>query len=318
MLSEIIFASVPLRKDVSRPTGISGSSLFPCPHRLYKVQIGQGYQEDPTPLQILNMNDGWGQEEKSIQRLEKAGIKIFDRQKEIEVGKSKIKGHIDGLFTLNGVTRLFEHKAWSTMRFMDFNSHGLEYFPGEKAQVNGYLLGLGLDEVDFIVSCKETNNYDDKVYKLDKPFIEETLEWCDKIRLENWKPEPKLCKYCAHCGFDCFGTVFDFSKIANSDAGKMAEQYKKGYMMSKAGEFLIDEAKSYFLGKEDKFGRVLVEPSIDKTKDVIIVEGLRLKRITTHRFDPVKQKILDNFGPEGLMKVCEEKESTYYRFDILD
>ncbi len=317
MLSEIIFSSVPKRQS-RRPGGISGSALFPCPYRLLKVHEGFMAQEEFEPRQILNMEDGWYSENETIERLTRAGIKIYNRQLEIEIGKSKIRGHIDGMFDLQDKKRLFEHKAWSTERFGLFNSSGLENFPGEEAQVNGYLLGLRFEEADFIVKCKETNDYSDRVVLINKPYIEEIVSWCDEIRLNGWKPEPKLCKYCTHCDFGCFGTILDFSKIASSDNHEMAERYKKGYMMSKAGEFLMDEAKSYFIGKEDKYGNSLVIPHIDTEKDVILVDGLKLRKITTHRFDPVKQKILDNFGPEGLMKVCEEKENTYYRFDIMD
>jgi len=315
MLSEIIFASVPRKDKVSRPTGISGSSLFPCAYRLLKVHEGATIQEDLEPRQILNMSDGWTQENQTVERLAEAGIKVYDRQREVEIGKSKVKGHIDGLFNLGNTTRLFEHKAWSTQRFTEFSSLGIEAYPQEKAQTNGYLLGLGLEEVDFIVKCKENNDYSDQVYKIDRPFIEEIVEWADKIRLEGWKPEPKECKYCAHCGLDCFGSHLDFSSITNASSPEMVKKYTQGYMMKALAEQMMDEARSYFVGKEDKYGNILVQGIIGD-KDTLMLEGLTIKKIIQHRFDISKQKIVEFYGPEALVKVGEENNITQYRFKV--
>jgi hypothetical protein len=64
MLSEVIFASVGIKGEGSkREPGISASSLYPCAYRLYKAQKGESNWPDPTAQQLLNMADGWDQEE---------------------------------------------------------------------------------------------------------------------------------------------------------------------------------------------------------------------------------------------------------------
>ena len=318
MLKELLWAAA--RKDTgeSRPRGISMSGLFPCPHRLYRLHIGESYYEEPDARQIYNMSDGWFQEEETIVRLKRAKVEITNRQQHVVVGRSGVPGHIDGMFTIQGEPYLFEHKAWGDIYFQTFVSMGIEVFPGAEAQVNGYLKGLDIKKADFIVKNKNTNDYHDIIYTRKDTFIDEIIEWCDKIRLEGWKPEPKLCKYCAHCGYDCFGTVLDFSRIGSLDTTQMAEQYKKGYMMAKGGEYLMDEAKAYFVGKTDKQGNILVPSKLDGEKSVWLVDGLRIRRLEVHRFDISKQKVLDFFGPEGLVKVGEEKTITQYRFEVLD
>jgi hypothetical protein len=315
MLSEVLFAAVGTRRQAKedRAPGLSISQLFPCPYKLYRAHIGEVFEEELEPREILNMEDGWDQEEQSIRRLkEKAGIIIQDRQAGVGIGKSNVPGRIDGTFTLNGKKRLWEHKAWGEIPFGRFMMFGLGGYPGVRAQVNGYMLGMGLDEVDVFIKKKDNNDYFDTIYGFDEKFILPIVEWCDKIRLENWVPEPQLCEYCSNCNLRCFGPVLDFSWIATADASEMVEKWKKGKAFKLMGEMMLDEARTYFVGKEDKYGNVIAKGVIGD-RDLLIVEDLEVRKVVQHRFDIRKEKVLEIFGPEGLIKVGEERDITTYR-----
>lgn len=314
MLSEVLFASVPTKREErgDRTPGLSGSQLFPCPYRLYKVHIGEVWEEELEPREILNMEDGWDQESQSVRRLAKAGIVIENRQARVMIGKSGIPGSIDGTFTLNGKKRLWEHKAWGENPFQLLLWRGLEAFPGAKAQVNGYMVGMGLDEADLFVKKKDNNDYFDKVYRLDEEFITPIIEWADRIRLEGWVPEPQLCEYCTHCGLGCFGKILDFSWIGEADAHEMVEKWKKGKQFQAVGDMYVDEARTYFVGKKDKYDNIIAEGIIGD-KDLLVVEDLEIKKIIQHRFEVTKQRVMEVFGPEGLIQVGKEKDVVTYR-----
>ena len=308
MLSEILFSAVDDRPRTDRPPGLSCSGLSPCPYLMYKIQMGDIVRGAPTPQQLLNMADGWDQESQSIARLAQAGIKIGDRQAEVTVGKSCIPGHIDGTVTLDRKKRLWEHKAWASNRYDWFVSHGINAYLTEKAQVNAYMLGMGLDECIFFVKKKESNDYHDQVVKLNKHFILPIIEAADRIRLEGWIPEPKLCETCAYCGLKCFGEVVDFSWIGHADNSEMVETWKKGKSLVDVGTMLMEKARTYFVGSRD--GKV---EGIIGDRDVLLVEDLKILRSISYRFDVKKELVLKEFGPDGLSKVGVEQKVVQYR-----
>lgn len=322
MLSEILKVAVSARGRVPQPDrapGLSCSGLFPCPYFLYKVQSGEVWEEDISAQQILNMEDGWNAESQSIKRLrEIAGINIKNRQARVSVGKSKIPGKIDGEVDLDK-RRLWEHKAWSNSRYDWFVMNGIDAFPGEKCQVNAYMLGRGLDECVFFVKRKENNDYHDQIVKLSKDYILPVLEWADKIRLDKWIPEPRLCEYCAHCGMKCFGEVLDFSWIKEAKESEMVDKWKQGKKLSDVGVFMMEEARTYFTGQIKVGGKWVKElPGLIGDKELLLVEDLKIQKIIQHRFNIRKERVLEEFGVEGLVKVGEENDVVQYRFTALE
>jgi len=315
MLTELLKTSIASRGKVPQPDrqpGLSCSALFPRPYFLYKVQSGEVWGEELQPRQILNLEDGWDQEEQSVRRLKEVGIIVKNRQAKVTVGKSEVPGSIDGEVELDK-RRLWEHKAWSSSRFDWFVANGIDAYPGEKAQVNAYMLGRGLDECIFFVKRKEDNDYYDTVVKLDKDYILPIIEWADRIRLDGWIPEPKLGEYCAHCGMRCFGQVIDFSWIKEASASEMADRWRKGDQLVKVGSMLKEEARTYFVGSKDGSMKGLMGD-----ESLLIVEGLRIQRILQHRFSIRKERVLQEFGPEGLMKVGEESRVISYRITSVE
>jgi len=322
MLSDLLKAAVEARGKVPQPDrqpGLSCSSLFPCPYRLYLVHMGKVWEEDLSAQEILNLEDGWSQEEQSVERLKKElGVTVKNRQARVTVGRSSVPGKIDGEVDLDS-RYLWEHKAWATHRYDWFVMRGMESFVGEKSQINAYMLGRGLGKCIFYVKKKETNDYHDIVIELNKEFILPIIDWADRIRLDGWVPEPKLCGFCSQCGVNCFDQVLDFSWIKDAQAPEIAEKWRTGDKYIKIGEMLIDEARLYFLGEiKDKGRRVKKFEGLIGDKDILLVEGLKCQKIVPHRFNVSKADVLRVFGPEGLMKVGKEDDTPYYKITNME
>jgi len=314
MLSELILAATPIER-VERPgrdPGISMSGLFPCAYRMYKVQVGEFWDEKLEPQQVLNMEDGATQELQAIDRLRRAGIKVYFRKQLVTVGRSKIAGEPDGKFKLREQEYLWEFKAMNLERYNEFVRWGLRTFPNYKAQVQGYLLGAGLDMACVQAKHKDSNNYNDIIEHLDKDFILPIVEWCDKIKLESWIPEPVQCKYCAYCGMDCFGKALDLSWMDSVDELEMAQRWIKGKLFKDGGEAMIEEARDFFIGVKDKYGN-WIKRGLIGDKDQLTASGIEIKKSTQHRLDVNRNKLVEEFGVEGLMKVSEEKTIDQYR-----
>jgi len=314
MLSEIIYASVKTEREEKsdRVPGISGSSLYPCPYRMYLVHIGKYWNEGFTPQQILNLEDGWDQEEQAVRRLERAGVVVKDRQNRVYMGESKIPGSFDGKVTLNGIDYIWEFKAMNSDRFQEFSSRSLKGFINYKSQIQGYLLGSGVSRSLFQAKHKDSNDYKDIVETLDLSFISPIIEWCDRIRLEGWVPKPKECIYCSNCGMDCFGKKIDFSWLETVDELEMAQKWIKGKQYQDVGGMLIDEARAYFIGVKDKFGN-FIKRGLIGDRDLLTASGIEVKKITQHRLDVNKQKLVEEFGAEALLRVSDESNIVQYR-----
>jgi hypothetical protein len=316
MLSELLEAGAPTVRN-SRPgrTGLSMSSLFPCAYRLRLVHDGKYWGKNITPQQFYNMDDGWWQEEQSVKRLAQfAKIRIIDRQNRVTIGKSMVPGSYDGAFVLDSVKYLWEHKAYDkyseAVQFMEM--WGMDRLPGQKAQTNGYMLGAGLEWADFFVKVKNDNTYKDIPYQIDKPFIEEIVEWCDKIRLEDWKPEPTKCKWCPSCGVNCFGETLDFSWIQTAEETEIVDKWKKGKQFVNIGSMLMEEADAALIGIKDKEGNITV-PGLIGDKDLLVMPGLEIKRVAYPSRAVDKALVLQEFGPEGFIKVSRERFTVQYR-----
>jgi len=313
MLSEVLLSSKPKQRVGG---GLSISGLFPCPYSLYRTYLG-GDLEEVTAQQEMLMDDGKWQEEQTVQRLKLMGVIVKDRQRRVTIGKANTPGHIDGVTELDGVSRLFEHKAMSWERFSYLKQRGLGAFPTYKAQVQGYMLGLReqgflINEADFFAKHKDSCEPYDFIEEFNERYILEIVSWVDAIILESWVPKPALSKLCAYCGLDCFKTVIDMSWIATASAPEMVEKWKQGKAYQNVGKMLEDEAREYFIGYKDKVTGSWTEGLIGD-RDVLMVEDLEIKRIIQHRFDVKREKVLEVYGAEGLMKVGEEKDIISYR-----
>ena len=315
MLSEVLDAAAPTtRRDEGRVPGISMSSLFPCAYRLRLVHDGRYWPKGITSQQYYNMNDGHDQEDQSVRRLKAAGITIRNRQRLVHVGNSLVPGHYDGDFDLKGITYLWEHKAYDSLAeaIQVLRMWGINKLPSQKAQTNGYMLGAGLQWCDFFVKVKNNNTYIDVTYQIDRPFIEEIVQWCDDIRLRDWKPQPKECDWCSLCGVNCFEEVLDFSWIAAASETEAVDKWVRGKQFVDIGKMMQEEADEVFLGVRAKDGHILQRGLIGD-KDELHLPGMTIKKIVSHPFRIDKSLILEHFGPEGLIQVGREETQISYR-----
>lgn len=317
ILAEILFASVKQEVKSDRAPGLSGSQLFPCPYRLYRAHVGTAYEATTDPQAILNMEDGWAQEEQSVKRLARAGIKVVNRQARVLVGKSQVPGSTDGEVCINGTQYLWEHKALNTDGFNRFKTYGLKAFINYRCQVNFYMVGRGLKKASFMVKHKDSNDYFDTVEDLDEGLINPIIDWCDRIRLEGWVPEPKEIPECAHCHIACFGPVLDMSWIKTASAQEVTELWKKGKAYQDLGKDMEDRARAVLVGVKDKVTGEWTQRGLIGEKEFLRVDDLEVKKITSHRFDLSKQRVIEVFGPEALLKVGQDSTIESYRIRMV-
>jgi len=278
------------------------------------VHENRYWDEDITPQQFYNMSDGWDQEEQSVKRLARAGVVIRNRQNRIFIGKSRVPGSYDGDFELNNLVCIWEHKAYDQQSdaVQTFMLHGIEGLPAQKTQTNAYMLGSGINHCCFHIKIKNNNTYMDTVYEIDRPFIEEIVEWCDRIRLDNWKPEPVKCRWCAKCGVGCFGEVLDFANITTMSESEAVKKWIEGKQLVGVGEMMQEEADAVLIGIRDKQGN-FIQKGLIGDKDTLILPGMEIRRIVSHGMSVEKSLILSNFGPDGLMKVSVPYVRTQFR-----
>lgn len=319
MLSEIMEAGVPTKKDSIKPGATSGlyiSGFYPCAYRMYRIHLGDFYPKENTPQGILIMEDGSYEEAQAKERLLKyAKVEIVDSQMRVTVGKSETSGRIDGRFTLKE-RMLWEFKAMNYFRYSNFCSYGLEYFPDYKCQVHAYLNGTGDNKCCFQAKDKDSNAYHDEVIEYDEKFILPIIEMVDEIKLGNWEPKPELCDLCSKCGFGCFGTILDFSgflSYSDKKSEEMALKWVQGDKMEKVGDMYKQEARTYFTGQVLERGKQVKKfPGLIGDEESLVSSGLVIKRGVQNRVTVEKAAVLENFGPEGLAKVLSTNKIITY------
>ncbi len=319
MLSEILDAYAPHYEKSREPhaPGISMSGLFPCPYWLWLVHTEQAYQREWTSQQIWNLDDGHDQEDQSVRRLEAAGVHIQNRQRTVYIGKSKVPGHYDGDFTLFGRNWLWEHKAYDSqsdaVQFL--RMWGMDKLPSQRAQTNAYMLGGGLEWCNFFVKVKNNNTYIDEPYSIDRPFIDEIVEWCDRIRLDNWTPEKKPCEWCSMCRASCFGDIIDSTWVQTASETDAVDKWIQGKQFVNIGSMMQEEADVVLIGIRAKDGH-FIQKGLIGDKDVLLLPGMVIKKTVSHRLNMDKSLILQHFGPEGLIKVGRNSISVSYRHKV--
>jgi len=309
LLTELIFNSVDTSSRGSS-NYISVSSFFPCPYKMYLTYTNQDIQQN-TPRQILNMNDGHDQEDQAVRRLKAAGIEVKNQQKTVVVGRSNIKGHIDGTIEIGKEEILWEHKAMADERFREFKATRLLTFPGYMAQVQTYMGGLGLKKCFFQVKNKNNNDIEDAEIPFNVNYFNEVVAWVDSIKLQNWVPEPLKSANCVYCGINCFGRIIDFSKINTLSEEEVAKKWRDGKMYQLIGETLEQEARAYLIGVFDKTGERVEKGKIGDSS-TLIVDELKVTKQISNRTEINKSAILRLYGQEGFSQVINTKEVVSY------
>ena len=314
MLSEIVIAAAAAGQGKPR-TGLSISGIFPCPWHIYKSWTGWGDLPPIEGEQILNMENGWYQEEESIKDLARAGLRIENRQLEVTVGKSKRKGHIDGTVKVQDKIHLWEHKAKSSQSFHMLKELGLSKAPDIKCQVNLYMKGLReldfkVDQAVIYLKHRETNIPYDFLVPYESDFVDMVIEWVDKIVLGSWVPPQEECLFCPTCYMQkqCFGVDFlDLSGIRSLEDSELVQKWRLGKMYQDFGKELVDSTREIF---KDKF-----EASELGAGEILMVGPLRVKKYIQHRQEFNKSSFIEKFGAVALLDVMESKDVPGYRID---
>ena len=112
MLSEAVLAHYDYKVEKDRKKrdkkrqeelGLSVSGISTCPYATYIGYRGMDRQSREA-VELMRMEDGWYQEAQAVERLERAGVKVYDRQNRIYMGKSRVPGSFDGKVDLKRET----------------------------------------------------------------------------------------------------------------------------------------------------------------------------------------------------------------------
>ena len=162
---------------------------------------------------------GQREEEIIVKDLRALGVKIHSTcldaggQSRVDFG-CHVSGSIDGIIE-SGVPG-----AEKTRHVAEFKTHSLKSFKELRAkgvyeakrrhwwQMQGYMLGTGIDRALYIAVCKDNDEiYAERVY-LDKPAAESLIERGHRLALQETLPEPLStdpmwyeCKFCAAYDF---------------------------------------------------------------------------------------------------------------------
>lgn len=148
-----------------------------------------------------------------------SGVNLHSEQKEVDF--NGVKGHIDGLITVNGEDCLFECKSMSDAGFKTLERNGLEDDFGYLSQVNSYLHCLGLNRAFLVAVNKNTGHITEVEVKKSDKLVKEieknitTLRECiqnDTLPDRKYKPVEEIYRnkptgrmilpvQCAYCGY---------------------------------------------------------------------------------------------------------------------
>lgn len=157
-------------------------------------------------------------EEKVLAKdFDRVGIQHFDDQLEVDGGHGYAKGHIDGkVFNVPGhetEIMLLEVKTMSDKRFKEYLKNGLKITnPVYYGQIMSYMGKLGLDKCLYVVTNKNDEHRDYKIYDFDKDEYDRLEDIANTIPLMTELPAKIggktwfACKYC------------DAKKVCHGDA----------------------------------------------------------------------------------------------------
>lgn len=149
-----------------------------------------------------------------IDDLRAIGATVADEQKRVDFG-SHVSGSIDGTVSNipghSGLTALLECKSHNEKSFDELEKHGVEESkPVHDAQMQLYMLGLGLEKALYFPTCKNDDRTGEEFVELDRGRAEWLRDRAIRIALSERMPEPLStdstwyeCKMCRGHRF-CF------------------------------------------------------------------------------------------------------------------
>ena len=149
---------------------------------------------------------GHDEEARMVALLAKVGIIVSDDQRRVGFG-SHVSGSIDGIahgLPQSKKPHLFECKTHAKKSFDDLKAKGVQLSkPMHYAQMQTYMLGLGLDRALYAAVCKDDDRLHFERVRLDRTFAENLVTRAKRIATSDRMPDPistrpdwYQCKFC--------------------------------------------------------------------------------------------------------------------------
>lgn len=305
MISEAVVAAYEKAIDDGYHRGqLTVTGVSPCPFETYinyhhlDPQVTDAYGR-------LRMKNGHWQELEVLEDLRVAGFKLrHTGTDQLIVTVGPVKGRPDGLITVDGREDLLEIKAMSLDSYTKLKGKGLaKSHPRYKSQVQLYMHSEELiDKVNGCWlyakhkdSCRPYDVYEEKDSVYTKPIIE-ALDAIvlGKEKVKRPDSPNELCTSCRHSNFCWKEVLLNTSEIKVVDLPEVVTKWKEGKYHQEYGKSLIEEAREVF---EYHLG----------DNELLLVNGLRIKRIVSKRTDIDITKFCDIFGANRLAEVMTEK-----------
>lgn len=164
------------RKDGSLRLSIAGK----CPRQTYYSITMPELARPLEPRVKLTFLFGDVSEAIIVAMIKACEIDLHDEQKEVEF--EGVKGHIDGIVTIDGKDYLLEIKSMADGSFKATSASGMSNDFGYLSQVNCYLEALNLNKAIFICLNKNTGHLEEVIVDKDNNIIKEARENIKKVR----------------------------------------------------------------------------------------------------------------------------------------
>ena len=240
-----------------------------CPRALGARRL----RYDPMPeleANIRIMREGSRHENLVIEDLTEDGYHIYDRQREvtIETPLLILQGHIDGIASKNGDTRILEIKALGKFTFQKYRSKGLELFPEYQSQITCYAEATNLP-ILYVVKDRDSGELIKT--KLSKPplHIDSILDKLNVVELhvmDRALPDAEFLdnNKCYWCRFKFLCSKpepkQESEEVNIINLVEAAKIYTDAQQLRKEAEEKIDWAKEVLIGhaKENKISKYRV------------------------------------------------------------
>ena len=298
------------------------SSVSSCPRETYLNYVNFLFKDRAkkklSPEFKMLLKDGHHQEAIIVSLLRQALYKLEftgKNQAEIHIGRSKTKGHPDGIImgTIEKdyeVPRMLEVKARNYTAFSKFREQGIDGFPKMNVQIQLYMsaedLPYSVEETHLIFKHKETTKLEDVKVKRNPKFAEKITRDLDSIIVDGQVPDPEKCELCDGCSFyrACWkadAPTIDFSGLQFASLAEASEKWIKGKAFSNAGKIMVEEAQEAF------------QEAIEDDTEELITDTLKILRVSSisRRFS--KDLFMEKYGEEAYNLVCNYPKSSHLR-----
>jgi len=306
MLAQAVLAHYGSREW--RPGRLTVTGISPCPYATY-LHYNHLDPDTPDALARLRMKNGNWQEKEILEDLRSAGFQIRFTGKfqlVLHIGQVPITGRPDGLITVNSREDVLSIKAMSLDRFTKFKQKGFEAEPRIKCQEQLYLASEELKDragcwiyAKHKDSCRPYDIFEEKDLSYSRPIIEATESIVlGKEEVKRPSEPIPLCSSCRH-------RLFCWKQELVNTSGIAAISLPEAVRMWLEGQFHLDLGKTLNGDARVLLKQALGDSEILYAEDAEVI--LSVRKVLQRRSGISMPKFIEEFGPEALSKVLEEK-----------